>query len=105
MEKNLKIAFLVVLLTCIVCHGEVEITQISTNAGCSTDADCKSMLCPHLVCIRTSSVCRDGNQRRDRNSIPSYGTQNPLFEPYRAKVGPDSGPEPTNTRFSFSNLI
>ncbi|CAL0328433.1 unnamed protein product [Lupinus luteus] len=33
---------------------------------------------------------RDSTQRRDRNSIPSYGTQKPLFEPYRAKVGPDS---------------
>ncbi|KAE9594564.1 putative knottin, scorpion toxin [Lupinus albus] len=40
MEKNLMIAFLVVLLTVTACYGEVETTQISTNSQCRTNDDC-----------------------------------------------------------------
>ncbi|KAE9584138.1 hypothetical protein Lalb_Chr00c47g0412741 [Lupinus albus] len=63
MEKNLMIAFLVVLLTVTVCHGEVKITQISTNAVCRTADDCLkvincSALFPKRSCTRV--VCNNG---------------------------------------------
>ncbi|CAL0301288.1 unnamed protein product [Lupinus luteus] len=44
MEKNLKIGFLVVLLTVSVCYGKVEIAQIWTNDICHSDGDCQKVL-------------------------------------------------------------
>ncbi|KAE9594548.1 hypothetical protein Lal_00037474 [Lupinus albus] len=68
MEKNLKIVFLVVLFIVTVCHGEVEIAQISTNVICHTDDDCKKVLncsaifppkrgCTRVVCINGGCSC------------------------------------------------